>query len=66
MLYLDDVEDHIAKCKAQGIRFDWLGFVENDDISSSVRALFESPSHPGYYDWVNGNEKLWKLEKEVE
>jgi hypothetical protein len=62
---LTDVKQRIKKCKKKGVRYDWLGFVENKDLTPEVTALFISPNGM-MYDWVNGNNKLWQLEKETE
>ena len=64
---LHDVKKHIKKCRRYKKRFDWLGFVENQDLSPEVEALFTfigSTGHIGY-DWVNGNQKLKDLIKSV-
>jgi hypothetical protein len=56
---LKDVKKHISKCKRLGVRYDWLGFVENKDLTFEVQALFAV----GWgWDWVNGNEHLRALE----
>ena len=66
LIKIADVKRHIKMCKKKHVRFNWLGFVENKDLSDEVEALFAHPTIPGYYDWVNGNKRLQKLEKEVE
>lgn len=62
-----DVRRHIRKCKKKGVRYNWLGFVENRDLTPVVEALFTLPNPRGYpaYDWVNGNAALKHLESEV-
>lgn len=62
MITIRDVKKHIRQCKKQGRRYDWLGFVENKDLSPEVEALFSVGVHT--WDWVNGNEKLRKLEED--
>ena len=67
MLTLLQLKKHIKKCKRKEIRFDFLGLVENRDLSPEVENLFRFVSPSGYigYDWVNGNDKLKNLIKEV-
>ena len=40
--------------------YNFLGFVENDDLTPEVANLFTviTPSGYTYYDWVNGTEKM--------
>jgi len=47
---------HIRRCKTKGVRFNFLGFVENKDLTSEVESLFSFCSPSGYcgYDWING------------
>jgi hypothetical protein len=63
MLTLSQLKKHIAKCKKKSIRFNFLGLVENKDLSPDVLRLFTLESPSGYtgYDWVNGNSKLKEL-----
>jgi len=65
MLTLLQLKKHIKKCKRKEIRFDFLGLVENRDLSPEVENLFRFVSPSGYigYDWVNGNDKLKNLLK---
>ena len=51
---------HIRRCKIKGVKFNFLGFVENKDLTPEVESLFSFCSPSGYcgYDWVNGNDKL--------
>jgi hypothetical protein len=66
-LTIADVKRHIKRCKKKGVRFNWLGFVENRDLSPEVEALFTlyNPTGRPAYNWVSGNEKLRQLEKEI-
>lgn len=59
---LNDVKNHIRKCKQLGVGYNWLGFVENKDLTPEVEALFSSGSRNQMWDWVNGNSKLRGLE----
>jgi len=42
--------------------FNFLGFVENKELSPEVEKLF---TFKAAYDWVNGNEKMKKLIEET-
>ena len=68
VITLAAVKRHIKKCNRAGVRYNWLGFVENKDLSPEVEALFTFYNHAGspVYDWVNGNAKLRELEQEGE
>lgn len=57
---LNDVKKHIRKCKRLGVRYDWLGFVENKNLTPEVEALFSVGI--GWWDWVRGNSHLRELE----
>ncbi len=61
MITLTDVKKHIKVCKRKNVRYNWLGFVENQDLSPEVEALFSVGI--GWWDWVKGNSKLWELEE---
>jgi|PlaIllAssembly_1097288.scaffolds.fasta_scaffold561801_1 hypothetical protein len=61
---LEDVRKRIRDRIKERKRYDWLGFVENKDLTPEVENLFYLGS--GWWDWVKGNSKLWALEKEVE
>jgi len=53
--------------RAKG-HFSFLGFVENKDLSEEVINYFCFKNEYGIirgYDWVNGNDKLKELIKEV-
>ena len=67
LLTLRMLKKHIKKCKKSGRRFNFLGLVENKDLTPDVEGLFKfiSPSGSVGYDWVNGNNKLKQLIKEV-
>lgn len=47
--------------------FNFLGFVENNDLSSVVMKLFSitAPTGATYYNWVEGNEKLQEKLKAI-
>jgi hypothetical protein len=62
ILYVDEIKEHIRECKRTGKRYNWLGFVENRFLSVLAEQLFTVGNG---YDWVNGNEKLHKLEEET-
>lgn len=59
---LSYLKKHIKKCKKKGVRFNFLGLVENRDLSPDVRRLFtfQGIGMSGY-DWVNGNKKMKEL-----
>ena len=63
MLTLKQLIKHVKKCKSKGVRYNFLGLVENKDLSPDVKSLFTFESPSGYcgYDWVNGNGKLKEL-----
>lgn len=63
MITIRDVENHIRHCKKLQKRYNWLGFVENQDLSPEVEALFSVGN--GWWDWVKGNQKLWALEASI-
>ena len=60
---ISDIKKHIKKCKRRLVRFNFLGFVENKELTSEVNNLFIFISPSGYigYDWVNGNNHLKDL-----
>ena len=61
---INDIKKHIKKCNRYRKGFyNWLGFVESKTLSQEVELLFSFGNHG--YDWVNGNEKLHELIKEV-
>lgn len=64
MLTLTQLKKHIKKCKNKDVRFNFLGLVENVDLSNEVENLFKLVNpETGYtgYDWVNGNSDLRNL-----
>jgi hypothetical protein len=65
MLTLTQLKKHIIKCHKKGVRYNFLGLVENQDLQNEVMSLFTYESPEGYcgYDWVNGNSKLEDLIK---
>ena len=62
MITLAHIKAHIRKCKHENRRYNWLGFVENKDLSPNVEALFVVGFLHGW-DWVNGNDKMKELEE---
>jgi hypothetical protein len=64
MITLADIKKHIRQCKHRGVRYNWLGFVENKDLAPEVEALFSVGNN--LWDWVKGNSKLWKLQDSIE
>ena len=68
MKNLNDLRKYIKRTykKYDGKYWGFLGFVENQDLSPEVRALFEFVAPSGYvgYDWVNGNAKLKEFIKQ--
>ncbi len=52
--------------KGKQTNFNFLGFVENDDLSDDVIKYFQKYIKGAvYYDWINGNDSLKELIKEV-
>lgn len=67
-LSLAELKRHIKKCKKHNKNFGFLGLVENRDLTPEVESLFKFTTPYGYilgYDWVNGNDKLKQLIKEI-
>lgn len=64
-LTINDLKKHIKKCDKKNVRYNWLGFTENKDLTPEVESLFTLYGRNGYkgYEWVNGNEKLRELIK---
>ena len=63
---LEDVRRHIHKCKKKGVRFDWLRFTENKDLTPAVESLFQVMLPGGRragWNWVSGNAALKLLEE---
>ena len=63
-----DLINYIKKYKNKGY-YDFLGFVENRELTSEVESYFTCTNRDGIvacWDWVNGNDKLKKLIEEVE
>ena len=67
ILTLRMLKKHIKKCKKHNKGFNFLGLVENKDLMPEIESLFRIVCPSGYagYDWVNGNNKLKQLIKEV-
>ena len=65
MKTLTDVHRHIKMCLRYGRRFNWLGFVEDADLSDDVKKLFTFEGSAGAvgYDWVHGNGQLDLLQR---
>ena len=61
---INAVKKHIKYCKRYGKRYNWLGFVENKDLTPEVEALFYMGN--GWWDWVKGNQKLWDLQESLQ
>lgn len=66
MKTIKDLKKHIKKCNKRGMRYNFLGLVENNDLSPEVESLFtlEGIGMSGY-DWVNGNNKMKALVKSI-
>ena len=65
---LADIRRHIKKCKKKGVRFDWLRFTENKDLTPAVEALFQVCMPDGRragWNWVSGNAALKLLEETI-
>jgi hypothetical protein len=64
---LSYLKKHIKKCNKKKIRYNFLGLVENRDLSPEVQSLFTFVTPSGFvgYDWVNGNDKMKELIKGV-
>ena len=67
MITLTMLKKHIKKCKTKGVRYNFLGLVENKDLANEVMGLFTCESPEGYcgYDWINGNDKMDALIKSI-
>ena len=64
----EDNSREYKEFKKQLITFNFLGFIENKELSREVEDYFKFINRFGAvvgYDWVNGNEKLKQLIKEV-
>lgn len=64
---LSKVKNHIKKCNRKGVRYDWLRFIENKELTPEVEKLFTlwNPKGAPAYDWVKGNDKLQSLINET-
>jgi len=63
-----DLIKWIKTRKKQGLRFNFLRFVENQKLSDEVKSYFTCKNFYGVvagYDWVNGNQKLKDLIEKV-
>lgn len=67
MIRAPQLSAYIKKCIRKGIRFNFLGFVENKELSPLVESYFTviAPSGARGYDWVNGNELLEELIEDI-
>ena len=56
----------MKKGKRAENHFNFLGFVENQELSKDVESYFKVVTLGGsvYYDWVNGTNRLKELIKE--
>ena len=63
---IKEIRRHIKNCLRYKKRYDWLGLVENKELTPEVEALFAHPRIPHMWDWVNGNSRLQKIIKEKE
>jgi len=63
MITLSNLKKHIHKCLKRQERFNFLGFVESQDLTSEVESHFTLYTSGGakVYDWVKGNDKLKAL-----
>lgn len=66
-LVIKDIIKHIKSCNRKGIKYNFLGLVEVNDINYEVEELFKVISSIGQigYDWINGNSKLNNLIKQI-
>jgi len=60
---MQELKRHIRKCNKTERRYNFLGLVENRDLTPDVENLFKFTTPTGYtgYDWVKGNVKLADL-----
>jgi len=68
MLTKKDLIKEIKRQHKKNLNIGFLGFVENKDLSKEVINYFSLKNRFGVvagYDWVNGNDKLKELIKEV-
>jgi len=67
MTTLNDLRKHIKNCKKKNRRYNFLGFVENKNLSPEVERLFTfyKMGCACGYDWVNGNDKLEEFIKQI-
>ena len=70
MLYLKDIKREIKRQHRQIVQkkryyngYNFLGLVENQDLSPEVMRLFAVTTPTGYtfYDWVHGNNNMEQL-----
>ena len=61
-----DIRKHIRKCIRYNKPYSFLGLTENVELTSEAMAYFESPRFPGWYDWVNGNDRMYLLIRQEE
>lgn len=60
------LKKHIKKCNKRGTKYDFLGFVENKDLSPELENCFTLCGVGMFgYDWVNGNSRLKNIIAEV-
>ena len=68
LIGIKDIKKEIkrqSKEKKNGKRlnYNFLGFIENADLTREVEELFEviATSGHAYYDWINGNKRMSDL-----
>ena len=56
------------KKKGKRRDYNFLGFIENDELTNEVKNLFKFVTSTGYayYDWVNGNKEMLTLIQKIE
>jgi hypothetical protein len=55
-----DIRKHIRKCIRYRRPYNFLGLVENRELTEEAEALFSSP-RGNMYDWINGNDRMLKI-----
>ena len=65
-LTIKGIKKHIKRCLHYKKHYDFLGLTENRELTPRVEKLFEHTKIPGYWNWVNGNEKLRQIVEDME
>ena len=67
MITLNDLKKHIKNCRKNNRRYNFLGFVENEDLTPEVEKLFTfyRMGVACGYDWVNGNDRMEEYLKTI-